>query len=86
MDRLGMKAHHAAILLLAQEFEHAGLIVGSDQHLGEEFVDRARELQVPRPIRDDDPAEGRVGIGRESLVPGGLQRVGRRPRRTACCA
>src|SRR6266849_495242 len=71
---LRMEPHHTPIPLLAQELEHTRTEVDTDKHLGEKFVDSARKVHFPRLVGDDDPAEGRIGISGERLIPCAFQR------------
>ncbi len=71
---LRMEPHQTPIPLLAQELEHTRTEIGPDKHLGEKLVDGARKFHVPRLVGDDDPAEGRIGISGERLIPCAFQR------------
>src|SRR5712692_953689 len=71
---LRMEPHHTPIPLLAQELEHTRTEVDTDKHLSEKLVDGARKFHIPRLVGDDYPAEGRIGIGGEGLVPCAFQR------------
>src|SRR5262249_22466740 len=68
-DRLGMKPHHATVPLLSQEVEHLRREVRANQNLREKLVNGTGEFEVPRPVRNDDPAEGRIRISCQSFAP-----------------
>ena len=61
--RSGWKRSRRRFFFLREQRERVGVEARRDQHLGEDLVDRARERQVEGPVRDDDAAEGRLGIG-----------------------
>src|SRR5690348_12380921 len=73
-SRLRMEAHDAAVLFLAQEIEHLGREVRTDQNLGEKFINGAGEFQVPWTVGNNDSAEWRIRVRGQSFMPGGGQR------------
>ena len=48
IDRFRMEAHHAPVLLLAQELQHFRRIVRRDQDFREKLVNRAGKFHIPR--------------------------------------
>ena len=76
--RLWRVREQAPVLLLAEEVEHAVLVVGRDDELGEHGVDGLGRGAVQRPVDDDDAAEGRDGVGREGAAVRLVQRLGAR--------
>ena len=67
---LRMEAQQAPVLLLRQQRERVGVEARRDQHLGEDLVDGARQREIEGAARDDDAAEGRLGVGREGAPIG----------------
>ena len=70
IDLLPIEGQQAPVLFLLEQCQRVRSEAWRDQHLGEDLVDPLRKGEIEGAVRDDDPAEGRIRVGRERVFVG----------------